>query len=59
MLKIQLFDATGTAAGEPFDYYDTVWCEGQLSENEEDIIEHLQVGETAELEHGWTVKRFE
>lgn len=55
-MVIQLFDENGQHV-QIFCYEDTIWAENQLSENEENTIEHLSIGETAPLEHGWTVKR--
>lgn len=57
-MVIQILDENGNVVSQ-CDYYNTVWCEGQLSEEEEDTIEHLEVGETGKLNCGWTVKRVE
>jgi hypothetical protein len=55
-MLIQFSDEFGKT-GKPFVYEDQIWCEGQLSDREEDIIEHLDVGEIADLDHGWKVER--
>ena len=58
---IQFLDHNGNVLDglERVDYYGTQWAEGQLSDEDEDIIEHLEVGATATINGGWSVKRIE
>lgn len=53
---IQFFE-NGVAVTDEIDYLNTVWHDGQLTEEDEDIIEHLEIGDEQPVSGGWTVKR--
>ncbi len=54
---IQFFE-NGKPVTDKVDYEESIWAEGQLSAHDEDVIEHLSVGEERPIDGGWTVRRY-